>query len=920
MTVRGAVASAAAGPSKGAALRVAGLWAAALLVGAGGLGIEALCLSTAGVALGYGRPVALGLAVWLASWAIGAYTFGRSAGPDRLRLLRAAWLAGAAAVAGYRLALFAGQGPMPIELASALALASIALAGFFQGAFLPPLASALAAMAPRLGVGWLFFFNLGGSVLGAQLIGHEAVAAWGRGPASWIAAGASLAGGLLGAASAGALGARRPDVAPGRPPASLDDDRPAISRRVAGWTVGCVTAHMVALEWIGLRYSTLWLGGMQTTLTAVLVASLVALAVGAAILPPLLPRDRRALLPLLGLISLASLWPFAASTALEYLDRGAAPELRALVLVGPMLLPFGAWVPVVHRAVTGESGERLGGLLLHEAWGAMAGVCLAHFVVVPLWGLGGGVAVSLSWCALAVLALGRPSEAAGVAWGKCCALLCIAGVAWIAARAQPPVLGSPALENPAFRRLAFEEDEHFAVTVVEDGVRAERTLLTDSFRATAVGDDYLYMQVLGHLPLLLHPDPERVAVLAFGTGTTAGAVSLHSRVDHIEVLEISRAVCRMAPFFEEVNHGVFAEGLPALLDASDGARVRLRLGDGRRTLRTCPERFDVITMEPLLPNSPFAVYLYTEEFYGVARRALRPGGLVCQWVPPHALAPDLFDAVLDAFARSFPWSGVFLFGTQVVLLGADELPQLEDARFDPADVELASTLEGLGLSTPAGCAARFVTSGDAWPRGPRRLRDSDPWIVYPQPAPGAARLLDLPRNLAHLRRREVPLPAPWARAVGDPGLEHLAALRLLHRAREVRALQRAARFGRHPEIPSDPALASLEDYRAALEARIPDDPERLQLERALTFDAARDAGILALSQGQPRAALTPLLDAVDQRPRCADLYLFLAVALQRTGDHEHARDAIERAIELCPRVLETQQGQAALRFGLLVEG
>jgi len=922
-------AAAPASPSRIQWLRVIGLWMAAALVGAGGLGIESLCLATSGVALGYGRPVALGLGVWIASWACGAWIAGASRTPHRPRLFRAGWIASLAAVAGYQLVFLAGHAPMPIVLASVLALVGIALAGFFQGAFLPALASAIGLLAPRLSVGWLFCASLVGSVLGAQLIGHAAVAAHGHGPASWLAALASLAGGLLGAASAGAVAATaapaRREQRGERASDSAIEPRATMSPRWAGWTVGCVTAHMVALEWIGLRYSTLWLGGMQTALTAVLIASLVALALGAALLPVLLPRGRRALVPLLWLIAAASLWPFVAASAMDRFPGLEAPELRALILVGPMLMPIGAWVPIVHRAVLGESGKRLGGLLLHEAWGALLGVSLAHFVAVPRWGLGGGVAASLGWCALAVLATrGRAqgdSTARRFGPGAWASLVWIAALAWVAIGAPPPALDSPALRNPAFRRLAFEEDEHFAVTVVEDGVRAERTLLTDSFRATAVGDDYLYMQVLGHLPLLSHPNPERVAVLAFGTGTTAGAVSLHLRVKRIEVLEISRAVCRMAPYFEEINHGVLAEGLPGLLDDSESARVVVRLGDGRRTLRASEDRYDVITMEPLLPNSPFAVYLYTEDFYRVARRALRAGGLVCQWVPPHALAPELFDAVLDAFARSFDWSGVFLFGTQVVLLGGERVPMLDPANFDPESADLAMALGSLGLDDPSGWCARFVTTGDAWPRGTRRLSDDDPWIVYAEGMTGAARLLDLPLNLAQIRRFEAPLPGLWSTIVGEEGADHLGAVRLLHRAREVRALDRAARFGRYPE--SDPLagreLASLVDYRASLEQLIPDDPERLQLERALEFDAAREAGVLALSQGQARASLKPLLDAVDMRPDCADLYLYLAVALQRTGDLEHGRDSVKRAIELCPGVLETPQGAAAIRLGLRVE-
>ena len=120
------------------------------------------------------------------------------------------------------------------------------------------------------------------------------------------------------------------------------------------------------------------------------------------------------------------------------------------------------------------------------------------------------------------------------------------------------------------------------------------------------------------------------------------------------MLEISPAVVGAAGWFAEKNRGVLGDAGTG--SASSPQRVRVLLGDGRFTLASHPGEYDVIAMEPLLPDSPFAVYLYTREFYARCQRALAPGGLVCQWVPPHALEPATFEAVLDAFARSFTWS------------------------------------------------------------------------------------------------------------------------------------------------------------------------------------------------------------------------------------------------------------------------
>jgi len=926
-------------PGPGRALVLVG----AALAGCGGLALEVVLLSCAGLALGYGRSAAIGLAVWIATWAVGAWVAGRSAGapPRRFVALGLACL-GAAGVSTQVL-LWAGHRAPGSLVASVLGGLAIALAAFPQGLFLPWLARLDAAGSGRArDLSILFGANLSGSVLGSFALGDWCAGRVGRVPTAWIAGAASLVAALL----AAHLARRARGAVAGTPGVAAPAPR-ALGRGAAGVVIGIATLWTLGLEWVGLRLGVLWLGDMQPALSAVLAASLIALFVGALALPPLVFRDARGVALLLALGGLATLWPLHAAPGLRALDAWLAkpreggalpgamppeaivalsawvlhptrvlrevPALRelaqALLLVGPALLPFGAVVPVVHRVVAGESGRRLGALLLHEAWGALLGVPLVHFFLVPRFGLAGALAGLCICGALAALALARATPRGALP----AAMLCALGAVH-AATARQPALDAPVLADPALETLAFTEDESFAVTVVDDGVRGERTLLTDAFRATAVGDDYLYMQVLGHLPVLLHPAPRRVAVLAFGTGTSAGAVFQHEAVRRIEVLELSRAVCEQAAFFEEVNHGVLAAGLDRLLDAAPQERVAVLLGDGRRRLAERPRRYDVITMEPLLPDSPFAVYLYTREFYARAREALTEGGLLCQWVPPHALEPAKFEVVVDAFTRAFPWSGVFLFGTQVILVGGGEAPLLDPERFPRADSALGAALAALGLEAPSGVMARFVASGASGPRTARPLRDADPWIATRPRGRGGETLLWLPQNLRLLRGREEDPPSAWQVAADADAWRRLEGIRQLHRAREVHEIEFARLFGR--EMPVDPELRPLEEYRTALLLLLPEDAEVQEFERTVRFEQGYQVGVRALTTGLDREARLLLEEAIAARPASAHVHLYLALALQRLGEAEGAAAEVRRAQELCPRILETVHGARAKTLGL----
>ena len=842
---------------------------AAFFAGAAGLGLEVLLLESAGLALGQGRAAAWGLALFVAGWALGAFSAGRWRGRPGFALgavgVVLALLAPLSVGLVLHAALFASQWQ-----ADLVASGTIAAAAFMQGFFLPLL---LRGRDPA--AGWsesaaaLVAANLAGSLGGAWIFGVRHV------EPERVVAGecAGLLALLAGLAGAWALAKQ----------SALPRARAPVAWR-AGIAIALVTLWTLALEYVGLRLCVLWIGGMQYALGAALAASVAGLALGAALLPPLLPRGEKGVLLLLMLALVAGAWPSCAHLALAGIDpAGDSLGLaRAAVLLVPALFPLGAFPAVLHRTLAGDGGERLGALYLHESWGALLGLPLLHAFVLPRFGLEGLLAVATPVGIVLALGFARASKALALA----SSVLALAAGAFVIVNG-PPALSSPPLAQPALKLLSFREDRDFAVSVVDDGMLGERTLLTDGFRAAGTSRDYLYMQVLGHLPLILHPNPERVAVLALGTGTTLGAVAQHREVKQIDVLEISRAVVEAAPLFEAKNHGVLNPG------ATD-PRVQVQLGDGRRTLANHPASYDVITMEPLLPDSPFGVYLYTQEFYAIARRALRPGGLLCQWVPPHALEPQTFEAVLRAFADSFPWSGVWVFGTQVILVGGTEIPELSPGRFDPA-------LAALGLDTPPALEARCVGTRVPQSDAHTRLTDDEPWILYLPRRSGVVLLGDLPRNLGTLRSSA---SLPWH--VDSPLVDGLHALR---HARELFAIEEARMRGL--DLPAQ-AGAAAELARARDLA--PLDPEVQAFVEEREFLDVLRRGVSALAS-DPAGALPDLVRAAELRGERADVHLYLALALEKTGSSA-APKALAAALARCPRIALTREGLRARQLGL----
>ena len=844
---------------------------AAWLAGVGAMGLQAAWLNHAGLVAGQSIAGAYGPGAYVAGWAVGAWLGGRE---RRVGLAGAgqgaAWvLVGNAAALG----LLATDGPF----ATARTLLALAFCALGSGYFLASAARTLGELAPRAGIGLLFASNLVGALCGALALGLLATGEWGRDRALVLA--------LLLLLTAYCLLPRPPAAAPSHCERSATDS-------LALAVVAGSTLWGLGLEWICARVAVMWIGSETAQLTLVVAIALFALALGSAG-ARWFGAGERALTLCLSVCALASLWPLHAAGALA-LVRSYGDISMALVLVVPTLAPLGAVLPLLHARARGESGRRLGDLLRAEVIGALLAGPVLHAGLVAHWGIHGTLA---ALCVMAALLAGAWALRARDLVGALGAVLLCGASAWTAARSTAPALSSPKLIDPALTVRFFREDEHFSVAVVDDGVLGERTLLTDQFRAAGNGPEYRYMQALGHLPVLLHPNPRRVAVLALGTGTTLGAVSLHDEVERIEVLEISSAVVESAPLFRDLNRGALER---------DDARVGVIVDDGRRTLARHTGRYDVITMEPLLPDSPFGVYLYTPEFYAVARSALAPDGILCQWIPPHALEPDSFEALLHAFSASFPDARAWLFGTQVLLTGSAHAPSVAVERWNAADAELRGALRDLGLERREELASRHVAELGQWEQPARVLRDWDPWIAWRSKPSGLEVLSWLPANLERLEAHATSLA--WSEPERDRALEGV---------REARRVQGWAELElRRGEIDAqaarERALAPLE----SLERRWRADPEVRALREEVEFLHALRAGVGELTRGSPHAALDLLLRAAERRPLRADVHAYLATALWADGHQQAAQAAGQRAMELCPRIAQTPQGKRALALGV----
>src|SRR5262249_40919975 len=155
----------------------------------------------------------------------------------------------------------------------------------------------------------------------------------------------------------------------------------------------------------------------------------------------------------------------------------------------------------------------------------------------------------------------------------------------------------------------------------------------------------------GLLPLLLHPNPRRVAFIGLATGITASA-SPALGVPETTVVEL-------VPEFARAASAHFATWNGQLLARSD---VRLVLDDGRRYLAASRDRFDVIVADLFIPWHANAGNLYAREMYDTVARRLAPDGVFCQWLPLYQLTRAEFDTIARTFLAVFPQASLWRGG------------------------------------------------------------------------------------------------------------------------------------------------------------------------------------------------------------------------------------------------------------------
>jgi len=463
----------------------------------------------------------------------------------------------------------------------------------------------------------------------------------------------------------------------------------------AGWLafLSGAAAFMLEVAWFRTLKSA-WFSTADS-LAVMLFCFLIALALGAALAPWW--RTRRWSLAI-SFIAAA----FLVVTVTPWIERfdsidlfqsaGALRQLSRVLIgmlaIGPPVVFLGISLPTLLDEARGP--REWARLYAANTLGAVVGANLAAWILLPAIGPSSSAAVAAAFLVIAAM---RQIPL----WRNRATLACLfaafLGMVQLVARRDPhEVVGASRSVGGPVETLALRHGPDATISVV--GFEGGKALLINGFFTTAeVADPRShYLDAIGRVPMLLHPDPQQALVICFGTGQTAHAVRDEDPL-HLDLADLNAAVFDMAGHFA-ANRGVLED-----------PRVSRHVMDGRAWLRRTSTRYDVVTLEPMPPFFSGSNSLYSREFYELVHDRLEPGGILAQWFPLHLMSTDQAKSVAATFRDVFS-DAILWFDPDSISSNGQFDQGILIGRREPGE---GSVLSPLGREWPG--LRRVLTSG-----------------------------------------------------------------------------------------------------------------------------------------------------------------------------------------------------------------
>ncbi len=209
---------------------------------------------------------------------------------------------------------------------------------------------------------------------------------------------------------------------------------------------------------------------------------------------------------------------------------------------------------------------------------------------------------------------------------------------------QTPGLGITCLTTETLCHFKTPFQDLAVIETVQFG----RMLVLDGMVQTTEKDEFVYHEMISHVAMQAHPNPQHVLVIGGGDGGAIREILKYDTVETATLVEIDEAVVEMSKKY-----------LPTISAGLTDSRVTVLVEDGIEHVRQSVGKYDVILVDSTEPVGP-AIGLFAEEFYANIYRALKKDGIFVAQTESPFFNRDLIRNAHARISRVFPVAKLYL--------------------------------------------------------------------------------------------------------------------------------------------------------------------------------------------------------------------------------------------------------------------
>jgi spermidine synthase len=162
----------------------------------------------------------------------------------------------------------------------------------------------------------------------------------------------------------------------------------------------------------------------------------------------------------------------------------------------------------------------------------------------------------------------------------------------------------------------FSGQSDFQRIDIYESAEFGRILILDGFIILTEKDEFVYHDMLTHVPMAVNPDIRRVLIIGAGDGGIVRELARYETIEHMDMAEIDKMVVDACKAH-----------LPLTTSKLDDPRLKIYYEDGLKFVRQKTNEYDLIIVDSTDPTGP-GEGLFTKEFYGNCYKALTKNGIM----------------------------------------------------------------------------------------------------------------------------------------------------------------------------------------------------------------------------------------------------------------------------------------------------